>query len=72
MLDNAQTQEEIDQIILDRIYSRDEKSAETLHGRRGVLTLAESIDYLRRLERDKEKVDDFVAKFGDAYGMTAS
>ena len=69
ILDGAGSQEEVDQIILDRIYSSDGKS---VHGRRGVLTLTESIDYLRRLERNKEKVDDFVAKFGDAYGMTAS
>lgn len=43
---------------------------ETIHGRRGVLTLSQSFDYLRRKETQREKVDEFVAKFGEAYGMT--
>lgn len=66
VLENAKDQDEVDRIIMEKIY----EAKETVRGRRGVLTLAQSIDYLRKLEREKEKVDDFVAKFGEAYGMT--
>lgn len=66
LLESAKDQEEVDRIIMEKIYG----AKETVHGRRGVLTLARSFDYLRKLEREKEKVDEFVAKFGEAYGMT--
>ena len=46
VLDNAKDQDEVDQIIMERIYA----AKETVHGRRGVLTLAQSYDYLRKLE----------------------
>ena len=66
LLENAKDQAEVDSIIMKRIYGAEE----TLHGRRGVLSLAQSYEYLRSLETRKEKVDEFVAKFGEAYGMT--
>lgn len=37
-----------------------------------MLTLNQTYDYLRKLEFKKERVDSFMAKFGDAFGMTAS
>lgn len=67
ILDNAKDEEEVQKIIMERIYEPRDK---TVHGRRGVLTLSQTFSYLRKLERAKEKVDEFVAKFGEAYGMT--
>lgn len=68
LLENAKDDAEREAIILNRIYG----AKETLHGRRGVLTLQQTYDYLRKLEYKKERVDEFMAKFGDSFGMTAS
>ena len=68
MLDNAESEKEREAIILKKIYG----AKETLNGRRGVWTLAKSFEYLRKLEYKKEKVDDFMSKYGDAFGMTGS
>lgn len=68
MLENAKDEKEREEIVFKRIYSVEE----TLHGRRGVMSLKESYDYLRKLEFKKDRVDDFMAKFGGAYGMSAS
>ena len=68
MLENAKDEKEREEIVMKRIYSVEE----TLHGRRGVLSLKDSYDYLRKLEFKKERVDDFMAKFGPNLAKPAS
>lgn len=67
MLDFAKDKQEREAIILDRIYSVKNSA---VHGRRGVMSLGDTYDYLRKVEMKREKVDEFMSKFGQSFGMT--